>query len=196
LTGLLLVSSLLLHACSLPLLSESPPGIPSGSADGLTGRELLATPNLLKYYDWLVTQSAEAVEREHEISRANFETRPDALNRLRLALVLCVPGTPFRDYGTARSLMTDYLEGVADERAEDRGLAQLVLGFIEENERARRQRFAAEKRMKKDLETREILEDRVQELENQVEQLKAIEDGLMETEQSINVPAQPAASND
>ncbi len=193
LTGLLLVSALLVSACSLPLLGESPPGIPAGSAGAA---ELLNPPNLLKYYDWLAMQPPEAVEREFEISRANFDTEPNALNRLRLALVLCTPGTPFRDYDTARSLVKDYLDNGAGERPEDRGLAKLILGLIDENERARRQRFAAENRMIKDRQIREGLEDRVRELEIQVEQLKAIEDGLMETEQFINVPAQPATTDD
>jgi hypothetical protein len=196
LTGLLLVSTLLLCSCSLPLVSESPPGIPPESVTGLNGSELVPPPSLLKYYDWLQGQPRAAQKREYDVSHANFDAEPNALNRLRLALVLCLPDTPFRDYATARSLMTDYLDDAANERAENRGLALLILGFIERNAQLQRQRAVAEQQLRKEQEIRVSLEERVAQLEIQVEQLKAIEDSLMETEQSINVPAPPATSND
>lgn len=198
LTGLLLLlSTLLLSACQFPLfplVREAPPGIPSDSSAKLKGSDLRPPPNLLKYYDWLRRQPEDIQQREYEISRANYDAEPNALNRLRLALVLCLPQASFRDYATAGAMMTEFLDETADERAEDRGLAHLVLGFVEQNRKAQRERSAAQQQLTTEQQTTESLEKRVNELEITVEQLKAIEDSIMETEQSINVPAPPAAN--
>lgn len=198
LTGALVLCALL-GACqfpTLPFVRETPPGIPSSTANGYKGPDLHPAPNLLKYYEWLHEQSQDIQRREYDTSRANFDADPNTLNRLRLALVLCLPGAPFRDYGTAAGLMTGLLADSPDARVEDRGLAYLILGFAEQNRRTQRERSATQQRLVDERQTRETLEERVKDLEITVEQLKAIEDSLMETEQSINVPAPPAATND
>jgi hypothetical protein len=77
-----------------------------------------------------------------------------------LALTLIVPDTPFTDYKRARTLLEEYLQDAHKDNREDRSLALLMLAPLDEIAR----------------------------LEEQLDQLKAIEKDITDTEQSVNVP--------
>jgi hypothetical protein len=119
-----------------------------------------APASLLQYYAWL--RSASSEEQATQYKRASsIASNGKPRGKLVLALTLILPEAPFADFERAAELLGDYLRHADKEDPEDRSLAGLLLTLL----------------------------DKVARLEEQLDQLKAIEKDITETEQSVNVPA-------
>ena len=87
---------------------------------------------LLLYYQHLRRLPPAGVGREHEIARAAFSRSRSDYDRVRLALVLAVPGTPVSD--DARAL--ELLEPLAKRQESGlQGLAYLLASHLQERKR-------------------------------------------------------------
>ncbi|HEB92032.1 MAG TPA: hypothetical protein ENI94_00865 [Gammaproteobacteria bacterium] len=101
----------------------------------------------------------------------------DACNRLRLALLLCKPDTPFRDDAEAARLLTGFLADPATAQHPQRGLAQYLADSLVERRRlladgqVERQRLLTKQASLEEFLTRE--KRRVQALTKELTQMKA-----------------------
>jgi hypothetical protein len=116
--------------------------------------------SVLEYYRWLLSASAEDREAQFKRLSAIGADRGSRVN-LVLAVTLMLPDAPFTDFERAKVLLVEYLRNPSNEEPEDLALAELLL----------------------------VLLDEVARLEAQLDQLKAIEKDITETERSVNVPA-------
>jgi hypothetical protein len=115
--------------------------------------------NLIEFYGWLRSASSEELARQHNCAD-DLAKKEVSRGKIVLALTLIVPDTPFTDYKRARTLLEEYLQDAPKDNREDRSLALLMLAPLDEIAR----------------------------LEEQLDQLKAIEKDITDTEQSVNVP--------
>jgi hypothetical protein len=116
--------------------------------------------SLLQYYAWLRSASPEEQATQYKCA-SSIASNGKPRGKLVLALTLILPDAPFADFERAAELLGDYLQNADKEDPEDRSLAGLLLTLL----------------------------DKVARLEEQLDQLKAIEKDITETEQSVNVPA-------
>jgi hypothetical protein len=72
------------------------------------GREAREVTELLARFDQLVLQPTEEQRRELAAAQAGFEADPGEINRLRLALVLSMPQTTWRDDARVMALVGDW----------------------------------------------------------------------------------------
>lgn len=182
-----LMSTVLISACAsgfkqTPCHNAATPPSPTPAV------EARSQGSLLGYYHWLRTISEQEQLEQYEIVRAGHTADTVYRDKLRLALLLYLPDTPFRDRQGAKQLAKEFLRTPVAHDAEDEALAKLLLDVLQEHERVRHKSRDAQQRLKKERELRKTLE-------TQLEQLKAIEQDIIESEQSINVPA-PATTNE
>lgn len=134
---------------------------------------------LLAYGNYLDGLDADQLREELALARENYELRRDPYNRLRLAVLLMRPGTPFKNYGEAAALLHDYLD--AGETAESSAGPKAggspsyddryqVLALFLLNNLTRRQQ----------------LEEEIVSVRHKLEQLKAIERQLIQPDDRLN----------
>ncbi len=78
---------------------------------------------LLQYYDFARKLSASELTKEYEKARQNLAQSKVDGNKLRLALLLTLPNTSFKDNATAQTLVNDILK---DNKASNPGLHALA----------------------------------------------------------------------
>ena len=115
--------------------------------------------NFIEFYGWLRSASSEELARQYNYANA-LAKKGVSRGKIVLALTLIVPDTPFTNYKRARTLLEEYLQDAYKDNRKDRSLALLVLAPLDEIAR----------------------------LEEQLDQLKAVEKDITDTEQSVNVP--------
>jgi hypothetical protein len=150
--------------CIVPL-REGLPMSHAGStvSCGRLLQSLKGSPSLIEYFGWLRSVSdKEKAKQKNCADSVAKNGKPRG--KLVLALTLIMPDSPFADFARAKTLLGEYLRDADEKMLEDRGLAVLMLALLDEIAR----------------------------LEEQLDQLKAIEKDITETEQSVNVPT-PAA---
>jgi hypothetical protein len=114
------------------------------------------TESLLLYYQHIRSLSGAAVSREHEAARQAYAQARTDFNRVRLALILSLPGTAFSD--NARAL------GLLDTVAKHEGGRLQSLGAMLGTHLQEQQRLAAS----------------AQELQQKLEALKSLERSMIE----------------
>jgi hypothetical protein len=121
--------------------------------------------------------SASAQQRlaQYDRIRDQLVESPSARGKLVMAILLCLPDTPFVDFKRARTLVSDFLRSGSEHSAEDLGLAELMRVLLAENERK---------------------QNELGRLGTQIEQLKEIEKDITHTEQSVNVPTPPPTEDE
>lgn len=124
---------------------------------------------LLRYAEQVSRMSDPARRSEHARAEQAFANEASAFNRLRLALLLTLPDTPFQCDSCARDLLRSYLQHDDNNRAW-RDFATLLL-------RSTEQRLA----LKQELETER---KQHQQMRQQLEKLKAIEKRLNERDRA------------
>jgi len=120
--------------CALMPGSETQEPAPAVKADAPAAKPELpeSSDSLLLYYQHLRRLPAAGVGREHDIARTAYGRARSDYNRVRLAMVLALPGTPASD--DARAL--ELLEPVArNPNAELQGLAYLLVSHVQERRR-------------------------------------------------------------
>ena len=139
-------------------ISMSPLGSSGSCSEWLQGAKGHA--NFLEYFEWLRSASGEEKAKQHNCAASSRAQDGNPRGKLLLALTLIMPDTPFADYARAKVLLGEYLRDAGKEEQENRSLGVLMLALLDEIAR----------------------------LEGQLDQLKAIEKDITETEQSVNVP--------
>jgi hypothetical protein len=134
----------------------------TGSCGRLT-KSFKGSLSLIEYFGWLRSASGKEKAKQNNCADSVGKNGKPR-GKLVLALTLIMPDTPFADFARAKTLLSEYLRDADKEKPEDRGLAVLMLTLLDEIAR----------------------------LKEQLDQLKAIEKDITETEQSVNVPT-PAA---
>lgn len=128
---------------------------------------------LVGYTQKVAAMRAEDQRRELNASNQMFSKDRGGYGRLRLALLLALPGTPFNDDTRAASL----LEPLAND-AESSPIQQFAgLLYAQISERLREQR-----RLKEQLEAVKAIERNAAQLKEQLDAMRAIERKLMERE--------------
>ena len=148
---------------------------------------------MLSYYHWLKQRARGELYMEyHRV--ASGRTPDDALrDRLRLALLLTLPQEPFRDEQRAKTLLQGYLKSGGAHRKDDVGFAMLLLEVINERERhdAAVDKLTRQKKSYRSLKNELDRERQLRrDLQSRVEQLKAIEESIIEREKTVIVPQQ------
>lgn len=116
--------------------------------------------SLLLYFQYIKGLPVAELGKEHDNARQAYAKAHSEFNRVRLAMVLSQPGTPFNDGPRALEL----LEPVAkNQRAPLHGLAFLLSAHIQEQKR---------------------LDGNVQDLQHKLDALKSLERSLSERDQS------------
>jgi len=119
------------HAPSEPDLA--PAVMPAPAAD--YAREKAEVSALLAYYQGLLAMPQEELRREYQSVNQAYSRDRNELGRLQLALLMCVPGSTWRD--DARLLML--LEGATSRKAAAesprRHLVELLLRLVAERQR-------------------------------------------------------------
>ena len=122
------------------------PGLPQPASD---------VESLLLYYQYVRRLSGPEAIREHEAAWHAFASANTDFNRVRLAMILSRPGTPFTDEARAAGL----LESVATHEGRLQGLAVVLGASLKEQ-----QRLAAS----------------AQELQQKLDALKSLERSMIE----------------
>jgi hypothetical protein len=112
--------------------------------------------NLLAYYQQMRTLSGSDLGREHEIARKAYARSRTEFNRVRFAMMLSLPNTPFNDNGRALEL----LEPISrNPNGQLHGLAVLLVAHLQERRR---------------------LDSSVQGLQKKLDALKSLERSMIE----------------
>jgi len=131
---------------------------------------------LLRHIEQVSRMSEPARRREYAQAERAFARDTDAFNRLRLALLLTLPETPFQCDSCARNLLRDYLQQDGNDHAW-RDFAALML-------RSTEQRLT----LQQELETER---KQHQQVRQQLEKLKAIEQRINERAAATKPDATP-----
>ncbi len=184
--------SFLLMACAPRVMQSFCPDVLSEDPERARGGE---THTLLSYYDKISRSSPQALQTEHRHLLSRQTTEPGARDQLRLAVMLSRPDTPLRDDQHAQLLVEEYLESSFAGFSEDKAFAELFLEMLKERQRyglSRGKLKAAleeERELRKELKKKsDQLEVEIVQLRAQLDQLKAIEEDVTESEQSIVAP--------
>ena len=130
---------------------------------------------LLHYAEQIGRMSEPARRREYELAEREFAREPNSFNRVRLALFLTVPDTPFQCDSCARDLLREYLQPGSNDRAW-RDFAALLLRGAEERV-ALQQALDSERQQH-------------QQAREQLEKLKAIEKRINDRDRPVTTEKQ------
>lgn len=148
----------------------------SGTASSASAEESREVLELIGYTQKVATLRAEDQRRELNASNQMFSKGRGAYGRVRLALLLALPGTTFNDDTRAASLL-EPLAGHA-EPGPMQQLAGLLYAHI--SERLREQRRSAQ--LKEQLEAMKAIERNAAQLKEQLDAMRAIERKIIERE--------------
>jgi hypothetical protein len=147
--------------------------------------------SMLNYYSWIQQRPISELEREYTRLEERAKDSDARRDRLRLALLLSLSGTPFSDDSRALAVLERYL-GFERSGGEDEAFALFLLELLEERERFKSQVKTLASQLKDfQIVMNELQKERAlrNKLEGQVQQLKNIEENLMEREQSNSPPS-------
>lgn len=127
----------------------------------------------------------------------------DTCNRLRLALLLSKPDTPFRDDTEAARLLADFLADPANTQHPQRGLAQQLADSLAERQRLLARQAALKKSLVQEHKRVQALTKKLEQMQSnaaslwkqvktqqsQLDQLKSIEQDINAKERAVENPA-------
>ena len=108
-------------------VQASPPVAPSVAVRQISGAE-----NLLTYFNQIRKLSGSDLAREHDSARQAFSTGRSEFSRVRLAMVVTLPNTPFYDETRALELLEPVWKNSESQLS---GLAALLVSQIQERKR-------------------------------------------------------------
>lgn len=138
---------------------------------------------LLRYSRRLGELTAKELDQEFLAFQEHTKEEKAAVNmQLQQALLLSAPAAPFRDNQQAKKILTGIINS-----GEKRGLvlreyAYSLLVSIEQREKAEQQNAQLRKNLKKEIERRELLEQKL-------EALKSIEESITQRQNTAEEPA-------
>lgn len=162
--ALALVCALAAAGCTPlpPKPREAPPAVagrPGSKAPAATPAPTRApsdVDNLLAFYQQMRALSPAEIERAHEAARIAYETARSDFNRVRYALMLMLPDTPFHDEARALNVLEPVVRTGSPSL---QGFARLLVTHLHE-----RRRLAAS----------------IQDLQQKLDALKSLERAMIE----------------
>lgn len=122
------------------------------------------------------SKNSSQLKQEYEDAKRDFGANGGEAARLRLAALVLMPGTPFRNEAQAAQLLEPYTRTDGRSRAAYRGVAQLLLNQLEQ---ARRQDATAQAQATKLKEEQK----RTEELQRKLDALKDVERAMIQKDQ-------------
>ena len=116
-----MMAAVLLGACSG---IKDPPHKACMDMPALTGTS--RTAEIMRNYDTLSKQPATEIAKAYSKALQDFSATRSDSNRLRLAMLLALPDTPFHDTSTALNLLNDWPQSETDSPSALRGFARLL----------------------------------------------------------------------
>lgn len=162
------VATLVLAACTAPptappaVAPTAPPAVPQIAIP----EDVNQLSELVAYYGRVAAMRPEDQRREYAGASQTFSRDPTPYNRMRVALLTLMPGTPFQDDARAMSLLEPYARA-GPSSGKLRQLAVILHGQLAEGAAARA---------------------RAEQLKEQLDALRAVERTIIERAQ----PAPPA----
>lgn len=144
------VAAAVVGGCALFPVASPEPGTPvaesAPSAEFI--KENAEVSALLAYYQDLLAMPAEELKREYQATSQSFARDRSELGRLRLALLMCVPGASWRDDAKLLTL----LDGAASRKAPADSPRRQFIVLLQKlvSERQREQKRADELQQKLD----------------------------------------------
>jgi len=131
-TAAVLAACTLLGACAAA--PEAPPAVPESPAPPVEARRTPSeAENLLSYFAQIRRLNAPELAREHDLARQAYGGARSDYNRVRLAMVVSMPNTPFNDESRALDLLDPLTKSSASQLS---GLALLLVSQIQERRSA------------------------------------------------------------
>jgi len=100
------VAALLSAACTAP--QTAPPPVPPPAPQVVIPEDVKQLSELVGYYGRVAAMRPEDQRREYAGATQAFARDPSPYNRMRVALLALMPGTPFQDDARAMSLLEPY----------------------------------------------------------------------------------------
>jgi hypothetical protein len=132
----------------------------------------------LRFYDRIIRLKGSELARELETTRQGYEREKTELGRVELAMILSLPGAPFRDDHAAAQLLQPYARDRSLEQSPLRPLAMLLSMQLAEN---RKQEEALQQQVARTKDEQKKADD----LQQKLDALLDMEKKLIEREQTI-----------
>jgi len=171
----LLLCGLCLGACA----QLEPRAAPANGAwnSHVTASETPHSAEVLAYFQRIKGLSVDALAAEHAVASQALAKRRSDLNRLKLALLLILPRTAFKDEGRAAALANEVANNKAVDAPEMKNLALLLAAFANEQKQQEERLQQLAQKQKDD-------EKRAEALQQKLDALKSIEKDLIQREQT------------
>ena len=132
---------------------------------------------LMDYYGQATQLKPQELGREHDKARREFEQGPSDYRRVRLALLLSLPGTTFRDDAAALALLQGWTRDKRNENSSLRPLAGMIVSHLQELRRSDEALQAQTTRLRDE-------QRRAEALQQKLEALLEMEMKMIEREQA------------
>jgi len=145
---------------------------------------------LLRYSRRLGELTQQELDQEFQSFQQHSKEEKAAVNmQLQQALLLSAPAASYRDNQQAKEILAGVINS-----SEKRGLvlreyAYSLLLSIEQREKAEHENTQLRKSLKKEIERRELLEQKRDLLEQKLEALKSIEESITQRQSTVEEPA-------
>jgi hypothetical protein len=159
----------LLVGCEMSPIRTTSAGV--GSKPG--GQDLDTFQGLVRYAQWLRERTPEALDAALGEAEQRARASDAAAGRVRLALVLSVPGASFRDEARARALLDEVIRQTDEEDTEMRAFAAMLAANLQDRQWVREH---LERRLSAERQRREQLERKLEELKDIEQQLQRREE--------------------
>lgn len=148
----------------------------ASEAHGADSAEVLA------YFQRIKGLSVEGLAAEHAAAAQALARRRSDVNRLKLALLLILPRTAFKDEGRAAALANEVVNNKAADAPELKNLALLLAAIANEQKQQEERLQQLAQKQKDD-------EKRAEALQQKLDALKSIEKDLIQREQTKTLKA-------
>ena len=102
----------------------------------------------LDYYHALSQMALDDKKQELTALRASLQSQESSCEQLKLALLLSLPDSAIRNDIKAAKLLADFLENPVNDRQQDRALASLLRGVIQERLHSQRMQNTLKRKLK------------------------------------------------
>ncbi|HEX4984514.1 MAG TPA: hypothetical protein VFV71_00450 [Burkholderiales bacterium] len=137
------------------------------------------------YCDRVLPMKGAELSAELDRARTAFDADKSELNRLQLALVLSLPGTPWRDDAAAVALLSPLVRDGAREGSGLRPLAMWLQAHLVESHRTEEALQLQNARLKDEQRRAEVLQQKADALQQKLEALLDMEMKMIEREQTL-----------
>lgn len=141
---------------------------------------------LLQYFVYIRSLPAAALQRERDQQEQELAQRKSAESRLKVALLLSLPGASPRDHERALELLRDYVRAEPIVPARANRLAQVLLTLLTERTAPSLAPLPKNRRLPRCEEQLLIERGNVQKLQKQIDELKNLEKTLLERDGTTN----------